>query len=101
MGSCVAGPSARLKHFTQDWLARADKAGGGMISLQRLPAFSQIVDVIEYRDQLTRPQAVARGAGWLANTKYKRAGRIAVTYQHILYEVSEKIATITLNRPDR
>jgi enoyl-CoA hydratase/carnithine racemase len=26
---------------------------------------------------------------------------IAVTYQHILYEVSEKIATITLNRPDR
>jgi enoyl-CoA hydratase/carnithine racemase len=26
---------------------------------------------------------------------------IAVTYQHILYEVSEKIATVTLNRPDR
>jgi enoyl-CoA hydratase/carnithine racemase len=26
---------------------------------------------------------------------------IAVTYQHILYEVSENIATITLNRPDR
>jgi enoyl-CoA hydratase/carnithine racemase len=26
---------------------------------------------------------------------------IAVTYQHILYEVSEKIATITFNRPDR
>jgi enoyl-CoA hydratase/carnithine racemase len=26
---------------------------------------------------------------------------IAVTYQQILYEVSEKIATITLNRPDR
>ena len=26
---------------------------------------------------------------------------IDVTYQHILYEVSEKIATITLNRPDR
>jgi enoyl-CoA hydratase/carnithine racemase len=25
----------------------------------------------------------------------------ATTYQHILYEVSEKIATITLNRPDR
>jgi enoyl-CoA hydratase/carnithine racemase len=24
-----------------------------------------------------------------------------VTYQHILYEVSERIATITLNRPDR
>src|SRR6266436_479760 len=28
-------------------------------------------------------------------------GRTRVTYQHILYEVSEKIATITLNRPDR
>jgi 1,4-dihydroxy-2-naphthoyl-CoA synthase len=28
-------------------------------------------------------------------------GESAVTYQHILYDVSEKIATITLNRPDR
>src|ERR1700686_4721322 len=28
-------------------------------------------------------------------------GEVAVTYQHILYEVSEKIATITLHRPDR
>ena len=27
--------------------------------------------------------------------------RSRVSYQHILYEVSEKIATITLNRPDR
>src|SRR5947207_14249127 len=26
---------------------------------------------------------------------------IAASYQHILYEVSEKIATITLHRPDR
>src|SRR5437762_11118460 len=26
---------------------------------------------------------------------------VAVNYQHILYEVSDKIATITLNRPDR
>src|SRR6266700_2289669 len=30
-----------------------------------------------------------------------RTGRSRVTYQHILYEVSEKIATITLHRPDR
>src|SRR5882724_6895405 len=29
------------------------------------------------------------------------SGRTRVTYQQILYEVSEKIATITLNRPDR
>jgi enoyl-CoA hydratase/carnithine racemase len=29
------------------------------------------------------------------------AGETAVTYQHILYEVDQKIATITLNRPDR
>src|ERR1700676_5065559 len=28
-------------------------------------------------------------------------GENSVTYQHILYEVSEKIATITLHRPDR
>ena len=28
-------------------------------------------------------------------------GEVAVTYQHILYEVSDKIATITLHRPDR
>jgi enoyl-CoA hydratase/carnithine racemase len=28
-------------------------------------------------------------------------GEIAVTYQHILYEVNDKIATITLHRPDR
>jgi hypothetical protein len=62
MGACVAGPSARLKHFTQDWLAHVDGAGGGIISLQRLPASSQIVDMLEYSDQLTRPQPVARGA---------------------------------------
>jgi enoyl-CoA hydratase/carnithine racemase len=29
------------------------------------------------------------------------AGRSQMTYQHILYDVSEKIATVTLNRPDR
>jgi enoyl-CoA hydratase/carnithine racemase len=28
-------------------------------------------------------------------------GRSGLTYQHILYEVGDKIATITLNRPDR
>jgi enoyl-CoA hydratase/carnithine racemase len=33
------------------------------------------------------------------NDKNKR--EIAVTYQHILYDVSDKIATVTLNRPDR
>src|ERR1700710_3339088 len=31
----------------------------------------------------------------------KTSGEIAVTYQHILYDVSEKIATITLHRPER
>nr|WP_155262672.1 enoyl-CoA hydratase [Bradyrhizobium sp. BR2003] len=30
-----------------------------------------------------------------------RHKEIAVSYEHILYEVSERIATITLNRPDR
>jgi enoyl-CoA hydratase/carnithine racemase len=29
------------------------------------------------------------------------SGQNSVTYQHILYEVSEKIATITLHRPER
>src|SRR5262249_42709563 len=33
--------------------------------------------------------------------KTKANGRTAVAYQQILYEVGEKIATITLNRPDR
>src|SRR5258708_14366634 len=28
-------------------------------------------------------------------------GRSLVTYQHILYDVSDKIATITLHRPER
>jgi enoyl-CoA hydratase/carnithine racemase len=28
-------------------------------------------------------------------------GRPSLSYQHILYEVSDKIATVTLNRPDR
>ena len=31
----------------------------------------------------------------------KNDREIAVDYQHILYEVSDKIATVTLNRPDR
>jgi enoyl-CoA hydratase/carnithine racemase len=42
-------------------------------------------------------------AEWLARAKSmtETTREIAVTYQHILYEVSDKIATITLNRPDR
>src|SRR6185312_7387708 len=28
-------------------------------------------------------------------------GESAVAYQHILYDISDKVATITLNRPDR
>jgi enoyl-CoA hydratase/carnithine racemase len=36
-----------------------------------------------------------------ATTASSQHRETAVTYQHILYEVSEKIATITLNRPDR
>lgn len=31
----------------------------------------------------------------------RAAAKEPVAYQHILYDVSEKIATITLNRPDR
>ena len=31
--------------------------------------------------------------------RWRREDQVA--YQHILYEVSDKIATITLNRPDR
>src|ERR1700680_1430715 len=38
---------------------------------------------------------------WLAQRQRKNDREIAVDYQHILYEVSDKIATITLNRPDR
>src|SRR5580704_6583457 len=33
--------------------------------------------------------------------KVRAHREIAVAYQHILYEVSAKIATITLNRPER
>src|SRR5450631_2804815 len=37
----------------------------------------------------------------IASIDNNKHGEIAVTYQHILYEVSEKIATVTLHRPDR
>jgi 1,4-dihydroxy-2-naphthoyl-CoA synthase len=37
----------------------------------------------------------------LLNEFTSNTGRSGVSYQQILYEVSEKIATITLNRPDR
>jgi enoyl-CoA hydratase/carnithine racemase len=39
--------------------------------------------------------------GGLLNEFTSNTGRSGVSYQHILYDVSEKIATITLNRPDR
>ena len=35
------------------------------------------------------------------NANNRNDREVAVNYQHILYEVSDKIATITLNRPDR
>src|ERR1700742_3856961 len=35
------------------------------------------------------------------NETEEKTREIAVTYQHILYDVTERIATITLNRPDR
>jgi 1,4-dihydroxy-2-naphthoyl-CoA synthase len=38
------------------------------------------------------------GAGSSENNDHRE---IDVTYQHILYEVDQKIATVTLNRPDR
>jgi enoyl-CoA hydratase/carnithine racemase len=48
--------------------------------------------------RLTRPK---RSRAALTADNSKRHRENAVTYQHILYEVSDKIATITLNRPDR
>src|SRR6266576_4863520 len=36
-----------------------------------------------------------------AGNSITSTGRARVTYQHILYDVNDKIATITLNRPDR
>jgi enoyl-CoA hydratase/carnithine racemase len=44
---------------------------------------------------------VPNDAGNQLRPKRKNIREIAVTYQHILYDVSDKIATITLNRPDR
>jgi enoyl-CoA hydratase/carnithine racemase len=50
---------------------------------------------------LQRPvQQTARAASD-DQSDQENIGEIAVTYQHILYDVSDKIATITLNRPDR
>src|ERR1700759_1164730 len=46
-------------------------------------------------------RARIRATRWLMRATNKNTGEIAVTYQQITYDVSDKIATITLNRPDR
>ena len=57
-------------------------------------------ETVEY---LARPKGSRKAGNIRYDTSPRRQRRkeIAVTYQHILYDVEQKIATITLNRPDR
>jgi enoyl-CoA hydratase/carnithine racemase len=59
----------------------------------RLARQSRISEDINIRRDIQQQRVVASNDG--------QHREIAMTYQHILYDVSEKIATITLHRPDR
>src|SRR3984957_2311699 len=67
-----------------------DRLSGAAGGLARPSRTSEDIDL---RRHIQQQRVVASNDG--------QHREIAMTYQHILYDVSEKIATITLHRPDR
>src|SRR5580704_3576245 len=74
------------------WLAgaHADVGAGGS---RRIARRSRRLDALS-----NFPNMIVSAQACVCNQQHRE---MAMTYQHILYDVSEKIATITLNRPDR